>query len=123
MRLLAADAGQGWCRERPRPRLHVFRASSRGRLRLGMTRCSDSPFNAERAAWLERAAELGEPEAMDELADWLWSGKYLPENKERARRLWIEAAELGNGLSQFEVAEKCFESTTGGATRGCAVRC
>lgn len=68
--------------------------------------------DAEEAAWLEKAAAQGEPEAMFALGESLWSGIGTIVDKSRASELWREAALLGCARGQLAYGEKvCMEGS------------
>ncbi len=61
----------------------------------------------ERVKWLEAAVAQGEPKAMSFLAMMLFNGWGGFEDKKSAKRLWKQAALLGEMHAQRDYADKC----------------
>ncbi len=60
---------------------------------------------------LEKAAALGEGDAMVVLGNAFWFGRFnLEKDKNRAEKLWLSAALLGFPLAQFHLATMCCDA-------------
>ncbi len=85
----------------------LLRRSAEGGCAWGQCRFAERLTGADRVMWLTESAAREEPEAMWRLASLIWDGWDVAKDKEEAKRLYLEAALLGNRLAQCAVAEHC----------------
>ncbi len=94
-----------------RRRRHLFRMSSEGGCAWGRQLFSClSKDRVQRLAMveqLEMAVAQGEPDAMYCRGDCTWNENGGAEDIERAKKLWLQGAELGSPECQFEYAFWC----------------
>ncbi|MEO6996005.1 MAG: hypothetical protein ABI273_20555 [Lacunisphaera sp.] len=72
------------------------------------------PALASPTGRLGRAAELGEPNALSVLGEWLYVGNGVPHDVPRAIRMWSQAARLGDPRSKA-LLDACIEKNLPGS--------
>ncbi len=65
----------------------------------------DASYDDSVVYWFKKAAENGAPEALLKLARWYWRGDKLPQDRDKARKLFAKAEQAGSNKAAFELAE------------------
>ncbi len=90
------------------PPVELLKRAAEGGDAWGQAQFGMGQEGEERKGWLQQAVNRGDRDGMSWLASVLWEGLESETDRDQAKALWLQAAELGCYYAQCCVADHCF---------------